>query len=137
MRWPYSTRVDTVHAWGTVAAGIAIVGIIVGALAATHGNDPHFHWWWPTNWLIIPVGIVVIGMIMVVVPLRRHDDQSKDGQEVLASPQTPQSFEQNIIANSPGATAQGAAYGNVINYAKQPGEGPADPAATESADNQP
>jgi hypothetical protein len=137
MRWPYDTRVDTVHAWGMVAAGIAIVGIIVGALAATDGNDPHFHWWWPTNWLIIPIGIVVIGAIMVVVPLRHHDNQSKEGREVLASPQIPQSFEQNIIASSPGAMAQGAAYGNVINYAKQPGEGSTDPAATESADNQP
>jgi|SRR5580700_1518656 hypothetical protein len=137
MRWPYNTRVDTVHAWGTVAAGIAIVGIIVGALATTHGNDPHFRWWWPTNWVIVPVGIVVIGLIMVVMPLRRHHDRSKDGLErPPGSPQIPRSFEQNITANSPGATAQGAAFGNVINYNMQPGDEPADPATTESRDEQ-
>src|SRR5712692_8649769 len=80
MRWPYNARVDAVQAWGSVTGGIAIGGIIVGAVAATHGVDPHFHWWWPTNWLIIPVGIVVIGMVMVVVPLRRHDDRSMKGR---------------------------------------------------------
>src|ERR1019366_122713 len=96
MRWPYNERVDTAHAWGTVAAGIAVIGIIVTTLAATHANDPHFHWWWPTNWLTIPVAIVAIGLLMLVAPLRRHVDQSKEEvEQPPASSQVPQSFEQN------------------------------------------
>jgi len=129
MRWPYNGRVDAVHAWGTVAAGIAIVGIVVGALAVTHANQPRFHWWWPTNWVIIPVVIVVIGLIMVVVPLRRRQDKSRDEQTRLQGrPQIPELFEQNITASASGSTAQGAAFGNVINYARQPGDDPDDPA---------
>jgi hypothetical protein len=134
MRWPYNARVDAVHAWGAVAAGIAIVGIIVGALAVIHGNEPHFRWWWPSNWLIVPGGIVVIGLIMVVVPLRRHDSQSEEEVETPPEPpRIPQPFEQNITAES-GSTAQGAAFGNVINYAEQPGNRPTAPAATEPRD---
>lgn len=138
MRWPYNARVDTAHAWGAVGSGIAISGVVVGALAVLHASDPHFRWWWPTNWMIIPVVIVLVGLIMVVVPLRRHDHQSKEGSERPPElPQIHQPFEQNIIANSPGATAQGAAYGNVINYAEQPGDAGTDPTASEPTDNQP
>lgn len=80
----------------------------------------------------------MLGLIMVVVPLRRHDDQSKHKVErPPEAPQIPQSFEQNIIANSPGSTAQGAALGNVINFDRSPGDGPPDPSATGSGEEQP
>jgi hypothetical protein len=138
MRWPYNARIDKAHAWGTVGSGITIAAAVAGALASLHTNDPHFRWWWPTSWMIVPVGIVLIGLIMVLVPLRRDDDQSKEGRE-----RTPelrpirQTIEQNITAEAPGATAQGAVHGNVINYGKQSGNGAPDPAATESADHWP
>lgn len=126
MRWPFDTRVDAAHAWGTVTGGIAIIGIVVGALAATHSSDPHFHWWWPTNWLSIPAGIVLIGLILATVPFRRKIDHRKEesqrSQERFPVPQT---LEQNITANSPGAIAQGAVFGNVINYPRRTDDRPA------------
>jgi hypothetical protein len=79
-----------------------------------------------------------MGLIMVVAPLRRYDDQSKE--EVERPPESPpilQSFEQNITADSPGSTAQGAFFGDVINHGQQPSNGPTAPAATESPDKQP
>jgi hypothetical protein len=138
MRWPYKTRIDAVHAWGVVAAGIAISGIIVGAVAATHANDSNFHWWWPTNWLSAPAGLTLIGLIMVVVPLRRKGDENghATGKPAEAS-SVPQSFVQNIIAKSPGSKAQGAAFGNVINYGSQSDDGPPGTETPEKQGEQP
>lgn len=111
MRWPFNARIDAVHAWGMVGAGIAVAGIIVGALAATHASESNFHWWWPTNWLIIPVGFVVIGLVIALVPFR-HDGQKEAAGRRLESPRT---FQQEISATSPGATAQGVMFGNIYN----------------------
>jgi MFS family permease len=138
MRWPYNARVDSALAWGVLGSGIAIGGAIVGALTGLHGNERHFHWWWPTNWMIVPAVLVLIGLIMVVMPLHRHDDQRKESpQKPPESPQIPQTIRQDIIAEAPGSTAQGAVHGNVINYATPPGDGPTDPPAIKSADNRP
>jgi sugar phosphate permease len=138
MRWPYNARINSAHSWGMVASGIAIGGVIVTALTSLHGTDPHFRWWWPTAWMIAPVVIVLVGLVMVLVPLRRQDDQREDGQEVsLESRETPQSVVQEINADAPGATAQGAIYGNVINNAKAPSGATTHPRATESAESRP
>lgn len=139
MGWPYNARVDSAFAWGVLGSGIAIGGAIVGALTGLHGNDQGFHWWWPTNWMIFPVALVVIGLVMVVVPFRRHHNQPKESVEAAPKqPQIPQTIWQTITADAQGSTAQGAVHGNVINYAKPPGDEPRDPAATgKSADNQP
>jgi hypothetical protein len=36
-----------------------------------HANEADFRWWWPTNWMIIPLLIAVIGLVLLVVPVRR------------------------------------------------------------------
>jgi hypothetical protein len=138
MRWPYNARVDSALAWGVLGSGIAIYGAAVGALTSLHANERNFHWWWPTNLMLVPAVLVLIGLIMVVVPLRRHDDQRKEStQKPQESPQIPQTIRQDIIAKAPGSIAQGAVHGNVINYAMPPGAGPIDPPAIKSADNRP
>jgi MFS family permease len=71
MHWPFNKRADPVHIWGTVAAGIAIYGIMVGALVALHSSVQRYHWWWPTNWIVVPVVITGIGALLLVVPVRR------------------------------------------------------------------
>ena len=86
VRWPYDKRVDAAHAWGTVASGLAVVGVIVTVLATLDGSHPHFRWWWPTSWMIAPVGIVVFGLIMVMVPLRRHEGEGATAPPVTAPP---------------------------------------------------
>jgi hypothetical protein len=60
MRWPYNARVDSAIAWGVLGSGIAIGSAIVGALAGLHGNERHFRWWWPTNWMIVPAVLASI-----------------------------------------------------------------------------
>ena len=69
MRWPYDKRADPIHAWGTIAAGIAIAGAIYAARAL----NPHTakSWGWPTNWMIIPVIVFGVGLILLVLPVRR------------------------------------------------------------------
>ena len=78
MRWPFDARVDSVAAWGVVASGIAIAGIIMTVLGGDHGHL----WWWPTGWMYVPAAIVTIGLVMAVVPLRHHDA----GADEQASP---------------------------------------------------
>ncbi len=69
MRWPYDKRADPVHAWGAIAAGIAIAG----ALYAARALNPHTakSWWWPTNWMVIPVVVIGVGLILLALPVRR------------------------------------------------------------------
>ena len=69
MRWPYDRRVNPAHAWGTVAAGIAIAGLVYAARAL----NPHTakSWGWPTNWMIVPVVVLGLGLILLFVPVQR------------------------------------------------------------------
>jgi hypothetical protein len=71
MGCPFNKRADPVHIWGTLAAGIAIYGIMVGALVALHSSVPGYHWWWPTNWILVPVVITGIGVLLLVLRARR------------------------------------------------------------------
>jgi hypothetical protein len=90
VRWPYDARVDSAAAWGVVTAGVAIAGIMVTVLAALDGSHPHFRWWWPTGWMLIPAGITAIGVFMATVPLRNSDNADEDApgdrQIITASP---------------------------------------------------
>jgi hypothetical protein len=70
VRWPFNARVDSVAAWGVVASGIAIAGIMMTVLDGNHGHL----WWWPTSWMYGPSAIVAIGLAMAVVPLRHRGD---------------------------------------------------------------
>ena len=69
MRWPYDKRADPIHAWGTIAAGIATVGALYAARALNPRTAKS--WWWPTNWMIIPVIIIGVGLILLALPVRR------------------------------------------------------------------
>lgn len=146
MRWPYNARVDTVHAWGTVGAGIAILVGIAGSLASAHGSEPHFRWWWPTNWMIVPVVVIIIGLVMVVAPLRRRKglarNQGDESEKSPQQPRAPQISTQFVIADSAGSIAQGALHGNVINHAMPTSTraavpDAADPDAAEPPENRP
>jgi hypothetical protein len=71
MEWPYDRRIEPTHAWGVIAVGTAAIIGIPAVLATLHATDSHFGWWWPTDWMIVPVAILVIGLILLAVPLRR------------------------------------------------------------------
>jgi hypothetical protein len=40
-------------------------------LATVHATDSHFRWWWPTDWMSAPVAVILIGLGLAVVPVRR------------------------------------------------------------------
>ena len=77
MRWPYDKRVDPIHAWGAIAAGIAIAG----AFYAARALNPHTakSWLWPTNWMIIPVIVTGVGLILLFLPVRRSRREGVQG----------------------------------------------------------
>jgi len=77
MHWPFSRRADPVHAWGTITVAIGVAGVIAAELATLHANQPHFRWWWPTNWLVIPVVILLVGILLLVIPVRRSQEGGK------------------------------------------------------------
>lgn len=78
MTWPYDKRADPIHAWGTIAAGIAAGGIVIGAEVALHPGQANLHWWWPSDWLTVPAAIVLAGLVLVVLPVRRSEHESPD-----------------------------------------------------------
>lgn len=71
MRWPFDRRAAPTHAWGLVAMGTAGLVAIPAVLATLHANDAQFRWWWPTDWMIIPFGILLLGLALLVVPVQR------------------------------------------------------------------
>lgn len=90
MGWPYDKRADPVHAWGAIAAGIAIAAAIYAARAL----DPHAakSWGWPTNWMIIPLVVIGIGLILLVLPiLRARHEHPAPLREEPAQPNPPES----------------------------------------------
>lgn len=71
MRWPFSRRIEPTHAWGIVALGTAFVIGLAQELAGLNGSHAGFRWWLPTNWMALPIAILVIGAVSLVVPVRR------------------------------------------------------------------
>lgn len=66
MRWPFDKRAD----FGLTAIVLGVgVTVLIGlpALLALQ----HFRWWWPTNWMAVPLAVCVVGVVMLFVPLRR------------------------------------------------------------------
>jgi hypothetical protein len=79
MRWPYDKRVEATHAWGVIAVGTAAIIGIPTVLATLHASDRHFSWWWPTNWMYVPFTILMIGLLLLVIPIRRSKaSESRD-----------------------------------------------------------
>jgi hypothetical protein len=66
-----SERTPLTYAWGTITAAIALAAIVITALVTLHANDSRFRWWWPTNWMAIPAAMLVIGLIVLVLPIRK------------------------------------------------------------------
>lgn len=56
--------------------GAAGVGVIWTVLATLHATDPHFRWWWPTNWTAVPLAVVALGVMLLLIPIRRSKDRS-------------------------------------------------------------
>ncbi len=73
MKWPFSRRIESAHAWGVVAVGTAGLIAIPTILASLHATDPHFRWWWPTGWMAVPLAIFVIGAVLAALPLLRGE----------------------------------------------------------------
>lgn len=70
LKWP-NKRVDSGQAWGVISAGLVIAAAIVGALAPSRISKPNYAWAWPTNYMAIPAAIVLVGLVLLVVPVRR------------------------------------------------------------------
>ena len=73
MKWPYTRRIDATPAWSLVALGGAGILGLPAILVGVHGQEPHFRWWWPTNFMIIPVMVLLSGVFLVLVPVRRAE----------------------------------------------------------------
>jgi hypothetical protein len=71
MSWPFDKRVEPTHAWGVIGAGLAVDAAIVGALASLNASKPDFKWYWPTNGMIAGAVLVVIGLALLFIPVRR------------------------------------------------------------------
>jgi hypothetical protein len=71
VRWPYDKRADATHAWGALGVGTAMLIGIPTVLATIHATDPHFRWWWPTTWMMLPLVIIAIGLVLLLAPVRR------------------------------------------------------------------
>lgn len=84
MKWPYERRVDPAHAWGVIAVGTAGLVTIPTVLATLHATDSHFQWWWPTNWMIAPAVIFLMGMALVALPVRRSERTTRAAMEAGA-----------------------------------------------------
>lgn len=93
MGWPYNKRVEPVHAWGALTIGAAGIVGIPTILVTLHGTGDHFRWWWPTNWMIVPIAIFLVGLALLAVPLRRsgtgEGEESEVGGEASAGTAVP------------------------------------------------
>jgi hypothetical protein len=54
-----------------IAVGVGGLFGIPGILASLNTSNHHYHWAWPTNWMVVPIAFIVIGFALLVVPLRR------------------------------------------------------------------
>lgn len=77
MRWPFDRRVDLGHAWGVVGLGTALLTGLPGLLATQH-TEGRFRWWWPTDWMVLPLAIFVAGVLLLLVPVRRSAQRRSD-----------------------------------------------------------
>ena len=83
MRWPFDQRVDLGHAWGVVGLGTALLIGVPGLLATQHSVG-RFRWWWPTNWMTLPLAIFTAGVVLLMVPVRRSA-RRRPGRAVAVS----------------------------------------------------
>jgi hypothetical protein len=77
VKWPYTRRIDPAHAWGVVAVGTALLVAIPTILATLHASDSQFLWWWPTDWMVVPLAIFLAGAGLLVVPVRRPEQPAQ------------------------------------------------------------
>jgi hypothetical protein len=84
VKWPYSRRIDPAHAWGVVAVGTALLIAIPTILATLHASDSQFLWWWPTDWMVVPLAIFLAGAGLLVVPVRRAGQPAQAPSAVAA-----------------------------------------------------
>jgi hypothetical protein len=70
-----------VAAWGVVAVGTTGLVAIPAILATVHAADVHFLWWWPTNWMAIPLAVFVTGIMLAVVPIMRAREPATSAAE--------------------------------------------------------
>lgn len=73
---------EPAHAWGVLGLGIAVLLAVPPIYASQHSGS--FRWWWPTDWMALPLVLCAVGITLLLVPLRRSVasiDQQKDETE--------------------------------------------------------
>jgi hypothetical protein len=71
MKWPYNKPVDKATASAVITVGAGALFAIPAVLASLNTSNHHYHWAWPTNWMAVPAAVLVIGLGLLVVPVRR------------------------------------------------------------------
>jgi len=107
VRYPFR-RPDPIHGWGMVALGAAGVIGLTQELTALHASSAGhaFRWWWPTNWMAVPVAILVAGVIMLVLPAHREREIPAGAQQPALPPVNP--AEWKAICEESGEFADGS-----------------------------
>lgn len=121
MKWPYDKRLEATHAWGVVAVGTAGIVGIPTVLATLHATDRYFRWWWPTSWMLVPAVLLVTGLMLTVVPVRRlkRDIDAPDGEAVRPMPDVTGEIDAGHVAgNAAAVRAKRVKFGKVSGKAK-------------------
>lgn len=71
LKWPCNKRVDPAQALAFAGLGAVFLVAVAGILATLDASKPHYRWAWPTNWMAVPAAVVVIGLGLLVVPVKR------------------------------------------------------------------
>jgi hypothetical protein len=69
-------RVSVGSALAVAGIGVALlVGVDLAWLAA-HSSAHHVTWWWPTNWMVLPLAVTVVPVLLLGVSLLVYGAQS-------------------------------------------------------------
>jgi hypothetical protein len=63
-----------------IAIGAAVLVAIPSVYATVAASQPQHHhaWWWPTWWMLVPAGIVLVGVVLVAVERARPRADPRD-----------------------------------------------------------
>jgi hypothetical protein len=79
MKWPYTQRVSSGTALTVTGLGVAVAFGLITTFASLQGTRPGYCWWWPTGWMTLAVVITTLGLVLLLVPVRRAEPDSDSG----------------------------------------------------------
>jgi hypothetical protein len=82
VRWPFDKRVDPALAWGVLGVGATFLVGLPALLAIRHSSGP-FRAWWPTDWMMLPYMACAVGVVLILVPLRRSAGRGDRGARCI------------------------------------------------------